>query len=134
MTPSTYPIANTPAPAGAKPPATGQFERGIVKIFAKYPAHNNYFCSYEVIIEADMFKPDSGRTAMIYFSADAALERSYFDNARFFYFLPKSVQPIFDEALTNKNLVLHIQIAVEANRPVRDQSDAVFRLQTRDGK
>jgi hypothetical protein len=130
---STTAYTNPSNAAGtAKPASSGQYERGTVKIFAKYPAHNNYFCSYEVTIEAEIFKPDAGRTAMIYFSADASLERSYFDNARFFFFLPKSIQPVFDEALTNKNLVLTAQIAVDGNRPVKDQSEAVFRLQTRE--
>jgi hypothetical protein len=131
---STTPYA-TPINSAAnvnKSANSGQFERGTVKIFAKYPAHNNYFCSYEVTIEAEIFKPDAGRTAMIYFSADATLERSFFDNARFFFFLPKSIQPVFDEALTNKNLVLTAQISVDGNRPTKDQSEAVFRLQTRE--
>ena len=127
-----YATPGTNAASINKPAPTGQSERGTIKIFAKYPAHNNYFCSYEVTIEAEIFKPDAARTAMIYFSADTNLERSYFDNARFFFFLPKSIQPIFDEALTNKNLVLTAQISVDGNRPTKDQAEAVFRLQTRD--
>ncbi|MDR1498157.1 MAG: hypothetical protein LBS59_07100 [Puniceicoccales bacterium] len=128
--------ANSPTNHGAsstlKNAATNQFERGTVRLFAKYPAHNNYFCSYEVFIEADIFKPDAGRTAMIYFCAETNLERSYFDYGRFCFFLPKSVQPVFDEAFTNKGLILTAQIAVDGNRPIRDQTEALFRLQTRE--
>ncbi|MDR2845533.1 MAG: hypothetical protein LBV28_05545 [Puniceicoccales bacterium] len=127
MLPNDNKVANV-----NKPASSGLFERGVVKLFAKYPAHNNYFCSYEVFIESEIFKPDAGRSAMLYFSADATLERSYYDYGRFCFFLPKSVQPVFDEALSNKNLLLTVQLAAESNRPTKDQSDAVFRLQGRE--
>lgn len=116
----------------AKAPQSGLFERGVVKLFAKYPAHNNYFCSYEVFIEADIFKPDAGRSAMIYFTGETNLEKSYYDYGRFCFFLPKSIQPLFEEALTNKALVLTIQFSVDTHRPSRDQTEAVFRLQGTD--
>lgn len=125
--------SNLGAAGAAKSTASGQTERGTIRLHAKYPAHNNYYCSYEVFIEADLFKPDAGRTAMIYFCPpEAKLEPSIFDYGRFCFFLPKSVQPVFDEAFTNKSLVLTAQITVDGNRPTRDQSEAVFRLQTRE--
>lgn len=123
---------NDKASGAGKAAPTGLFERALVKLFAKYPAHNNYFCSYEVFIESEIFKPDAGRSAMIYFCADTALERSYFDYGRFCFFLPKSIQPVFEEALTNKAFQLIVQVVVDANRPVKDQSEAVFRLQSRE--
>lgn len=117
----------------AKNSQGGLFERGVIKLFAKYPPHNNYFCSYEVFVESEVFKPDAGRSAMIYFTAEHNLEKSYFDYGRFCFFLPKSIQPLFDEALTNKSLILTVQFSADGNRPAKDQSEAVFRLQTRDG-
>lgn len=117
-----------------KPAVTGgslTLERGTIKLFAKYPPHNNYFCSYEVFVESDMFKPDSGRSAMIYFVADTTLEKSYFDYGRFCFFLQKSVQPVIEEALTNKALQLSVQFLVEGNRPFKDQTEAVFQLKPR---
>ncbi|MDR3229057.1 MAG: hypothetical protein LBT53_06575 [Puniceicoccales bacterium] len=123
---STLPTAPKPAPAY-------QFERGIIRLNAKYPAHNNYFCSYEVFIEADAFKPERGRSGEIYFfRPGSAAELSNYDYGRFRFYLPKSVQPLFEEALSNKNLILSVHIVVDSGRPVRDQSEAVFRLQSRD--
>ena len=107
-------------------------ERGTLKLFAKYPPHNNYFCSYEVFIESEIFKPDSGRSAMIYFMADTTLEKSYSDYGRFCFFIQKSLQPMFDEVLTNKSLQLTVQFVVEGNRPFRDQTEASFQLKMRD--
>ena len=86
------------------------------------------FSSY---MESDMFKPDSGRSAMIYFVADTTLEKSYFDYGRFCFFLQKSVQPVIEEALTNKALQLSVQFLVEGNRPFKDQTEAVFQLKPR---
>ncbi|MDR2982752.1 MAG: hypothetical protein LBV12_10955 [Puniceicoccales bacterium] len=132
MLPNDKAIGNHPNIKPTVQPSAGQFERGLIKLFAKYPPHNNYVCSYEVFVESDIFKPDPGRSAMVYFSGDTSFERSYFDYGRFCFFLPKSVQPIFDEALTNKSLVLSVQFPIEANRPSKDQVEAIFRLQTRD--
>lgn len=116
-------------------PASGgslTLERGTLKLFAKYPPHNNYFCSYEVFIESPIFNPDSGRSAMIYVMADTTIEKSYFDYGRFCFFIQKSLQPVVDEALTNKALQLSVQFLVEGNRPFKDQTEAVFQLKTRD--
>lgn len=117
----------------AKPMSNSQFERGNVRLIAKYPAHNNYFCSYEIAIDTEIFKPDPGRTAMIYFTADHTLERHNYDYGRFCFYLPKSIQPVFDELLTNKSsLHLTVQIVMDGNRPSKDQTEAVFRLQNRE--
>jgi hypothetical protein len=116
-------------------PASGgslTLERGTLKLFAKYPPHNNYFCSYEVFLESPIFNPDSGRSAMIYVMTDLAIEKSYFDYGRFCFFIQKSLQPVVDEALTNKSLQLSVQFLVEGNRPFRDQTEAVFQLKVRD--
>ncbi|MDR1818439.1 MAG: hypothetical protein LBR07_09815 [Puniceicoccales bacterium] len=124
----------SPAPnVRGTPQNTGRLERGLVRLFAKYPAHNGFFCSYEVFIEAEVFKPDTGRSAMIYFSGpEMPLEHSYYDYGRFCFFLPKSVQPVFDSALNNKGLVLSVLIVTDDGRIAKDQSEAVFHLQTRD--
>ena len=108
-------------------------ERGTLKLFAKYPPHNQFFCSYEVFVESPIFAPDSGRSAMIYFVADTTLDKSYYDYGRFCFFLQKSMQPIFEEALTNKSLQLSVQFLVENGRPHRDQVEAVFQLKVREG-
>ncbi len=116
----------------AKTASNAPTERCDVKLFAKYPAHNNYFCSYEVVIESEIFKPETGRSAMIYFTADNALEKSHYSNGRFFFYLPKSIQPLFETAIDLKSLLVSVHIVMDANRPNKDQSDAVFRLQNRD--
>jgi len=108
-------------------------ERGTFKLFAKYPPHNNYFCSYEAFLESPIFAPDTGRSAMIYFVADTTLEKSYFDYGRFCFFLQKSMQPVIEEILTNKSLQLSVQFLVENGRPHRDQVEAVFQLKVREG-
>jgi hypothetical protein len=120
--------------ASAASVGSRQSERGVIRLNAKFPAHNNYFCSYEVFIESEIFKPEAGRTAMLYFDGSDKLERAFFEFGRFCFFLPKSVQPVFEEALTNKNLVLTVQIVTDANHPARDQTEAVFRLSGRDLK
>ncbi|MDR2513576.1 MAG: hypothetical protein LBD01_07285 [Puniceicoccales bacterium] len=133
MLPPTTVPSNSINNGGAKPLSSGQFERGNVRLIAKYPAHNNYFCSYEIAIDTEIFKPDPGRTAMIYFTADQTLERHNYDYGRFCFYLPKSIQPVFDELLTNKSsLHLTVQIAMDGNRPAKDQAEAVFRLQSRE--
>ncbi len=109
-------------------------ERGTLKLLAKLPPHDTYFCSYEVALESDVFKPDTGRLARIYFVADTTQEKSYFDYGRFCFYLPKSVQPMFEEALTNKGIQLSVQFIVEGNRPFRDQTEAVFHLKQREGQ
>lgn len=116
-------------------PASGgslTLERGTLKLFAKYPPHNNYFCSYEVFLESPIFNPDSGRSAMIYVMTDLTIEKSYFDYGRFCFFIQKSLQPVVDEALTNKSLQLSVQFLVEGNRPFKDQTEAVFQLKARE--
>jgi hypothetical protein len=128
---TTLPAAGL-AGGSAKSGTSAQYARGTVKLFAKYPAHNNYVCSYEVFVESDIFKPDAGRSAMIYFLSGNTLEASEYEYGRFRFFLPKSVQPIFEEALSNRALVLTVQLVVDDGRPVRDQTEAIFRLQTRD--
>ena len=50
------------------PPKAGiQFERGTIRISTKFPANNNYVCSYEVFVEGEFFKPENGRSEMIFF-------------------------------------------------------------------
>lgn len=109
-----------------------QHERGIVKLFAKYPANNNFTCSYEVFVESDIFKPDNGRTALINFSDGPSLEKSYFDYGRFCFFLPKSMQPIFDEILTKNAVSLSVRFCTDGGRPTRDQAEAMFDVTLRD--
>lgn len=109
-------------------------ERGTLKLLAKLPPHDTYFCSYEVALESDVFKPDTGRLARIYFVADTTQEKSYFDYGRFCFYLPKSVQPMFEEALSNKAFQLTVQFIVEGNRPFRDQTEAVFHVKPREGQ
>lgn len=121
--------ASKPAPGGSL-----TLERGTLKLLAKLPPHDTYFCSYEVALESDVFKPDTGRLARIYFIADTTQEKSYFDYGRFCFYLPKSVQPMFEEALTNKGIQLSVQFIVEGNRPFRDQTEAVFHLKPREGQ
>ncbi|MDR2862702.1 MAG: hypothetical protein LBV54_02310 [Puniceicoccales bacterium] len=118
----------------ANKPLTGvQLERGIIRHLATLPAHNNFTCSYEVVIESEIFKAEGGgRSAMIYFSAGTAFKPSTYEYGRFCFFLPKSLQPIFEEALGNKTLLLTIRLVVENNRPTKDQSEAEFHLQGRD--
>lgn len=127
------PTISPNAPKAASVGGSVILERGTFKLFAKYPPHNNYFCSYEVFLESPIFAPDSGRSAMIYFVADTTLDKSYFDYGRFCFFLQKSMQPVVEEALTNKALQLSVQFLVENGRPHRDQVEAVFQLKTRDG-
>jgi hypothetical protein len=109
-----------------------QYERGSIKLFAKYPANNNFVCSYEVFVENDMFKPDNGRTAFINFVDGQTLEKSYFDYGRFCFFLPKSLQPIFDEMLTKNIVALSVRFCVDGGRPMRDQSEAMFDIAFKD--
>jgi len=110
-------------------------ERGIIRLNAKFPAHNEFVCSYEVVIESELFKPESGRSAMLYFSGpEQTLKNSYFDYGRFFFYLPQSVQPVFEEALDNRALTLSVLIVTDNGRPARDQSQAIFRLASRDVK
>ncbi len=112
-------------------PAT-QYERGTIKLFAKYPANNNFVCSYEVFVESDIFKPDNGRTAFINFVDGQSLEKSYFDYGRFCFFLPKCMQPIFDEMLTKNAVALSVRFCVDGGRPTRDQVEAMFDIAFKD--
>ena len=132
-TPTIGSPSSSPGQKASSAAGSLTLERGTLKLFAKYPPHNNYFCSYEVFLESALFNPDSGRSAMIYFVADTTLEKSYFDYGRFCFFIQKSMQPVIDEALTNKALQLTVQFLVEGNRPFKDQTEAVFQLKTRDG-
>lgn len=109
-----------------------QYERGTIKLFAKYPANNNYVCSYEVFVENDMFKPDNGRTALINFIDGQTLDKSYFDYGRFCFFLPKSMQPIFEEILTKNSVALSVRFCVDGGRPTRDQVEAMFDITFKD--
>ena len=109
-----------------------QYERGTIKLFAKYPANNNFVCSYEVFVESDIFKPDNGRTAFINFVDGQTLEKSYFDYGRFCFFLPKTIQPIFDEMLTKNAVALSVRFCVDGGRPTRDQAEAMFDITFKD--
>lgn len=109
-----------------------QYERGAIKLFAKYPANNNFVCSYEVFVESDIFKPDNGRTAFINFVDGQTLEKSYFDYGRFCFFLPKAMQPVFDEILTKNAVALSVRFSVDGGRPTRDQTEAMFDIAFKD--
>ena len=109
-----------------------QFERGTIKFSARYPENNNFVCSYEVFVESDIFKPDSGRTALINFVDGQTLEKSFFDYGRFCFFLPKSFQPVFDEILTKKSCTLSVRFVVDGGRPTRDQTQAMFDIVFKD--
>lgn len=109
-----------------------QYERGTIKLFAKYPANNNFVCSYEVFVESDIFKPDNGRTAFINFVDGQTLEKSYFDYGRFCFFLPKALQPVFDEMLTKNAVALSVRFCVDGGRPTRDQAEAMFDIVLKD--
>lgn len=109
-----------------------QYERGTIKLFAKYPANNNFVCSYEVFVESEIFKPDNGRTAFINFADGQTLEKSYFDYGRFCFFLPKSMQPVFDELLTKNAAALSVRFCIDGGRPARDQAEAMFDVAFKD--
>ena len=109
-----------------------QYERGAIKLFAKYPANNNFVCSYEVFVESDIFKPDNGRTAFLNFVDGQSLEKSYFDYGRFCFFLPKAMQPIFDEILTKNAVALSVRFCTDGGRPTRDQTEAMFDIAFKD--
>lgn len=109
-----------------------QYERGSIKLFAKYPPNNNFVASYEVFVESDIFKPDAGRTAFLNFVDGQTFEKSYFDYGRFCFFLPKSMQPMFDEILTKNAAALSVRFCVDGGRPTRDQTEVLFDIAFKD--
>ena len=111
------------------PPKAGiQFERGTIRISTKFPANNNYVCSYEVFVEGEFFKPENGRAAMINFvQTGATVEKSYYDYGRFCFFLPNCVLPMFEYILNGQVSCLAVHFVVENGRPARDQAEAQFK-------
>lgn len=109
-----------------------QYERGTIKLSARYPENNNFVCSYEVFVESDIFKPDNGRTALINFVDGQSIEKSFFDYGRFCFFLPKSMMPVFDEILTKRACTLSVRFVMDGARPMRDQSQALFDIVFKD--
>lgn len=123
-------FTDKPQPSKLVPAA--QYERGIIKLFAKYPPNNNFVCSYEVFVECDIFKPDSGRIAFLNFVEGQTFEKAYFDYGRFCFFLPKAVQPIYDEILSRNTVNFTLRFCVDGGRPTRDQTEAMFEIAFKD--
>ena len=101
----------------------------MIRVSTKFPANNNFVCSYEVFVEGEFFKPENGRSAMMNFvQTGAPLEKSYYDYGRFCFFLPNSVLPLFEDILNGQAAKLAVYFIVENGRPARDQSEAQFKI------
>lgn len=122
----------TATPQVSKLTPAAQYERGTIKLFAKYPANNNFVCSYEVYVESDIFKPDSGRTAFLNFVEGQTFDKAYYDYGRFCFFLPKAMQPIYEELLTKNAVNFTLRFCVDGGRPTRDQTEAMFEIAFKD--
>ena len=106
-----------------------QTDRAQIRVSTKFPANNNYVCSYEVFVEGEFFKPENGRSAMINFvQVGAPIEKSYYDYGRFCFFLPNCVLPMFEDVLNGQAAKLIVHFIIENGRPARDQSEAQFKI------
>ncbi len=104
-----------------------QTERATIRVSTKFPANNNFVCSYDVFVEGKFFAPDAGRSAMINFvKTGGAIEKSFYDYGRFCFFLPSSVLPLFENVMNSQTAKLEITFVIEGGRPTRDQSDVKF--------